>query len=298
MRSLRTSEAVGRIAGESAVAGNESDTFARLGFRLGKNAMRLSSLLCVMLLTSGLQAGLQTAAGLQASGTQALDPDAGQIFALANQTRTAQGLGSLTWDPALAAAALQHCKRMSVEGAIAHRYGGELDLTERAGHAGAHFSLIEENIAVGASAARIHQAWMESPDHRANLLNPEIDRVGIAVVAANGVLFAVADYGRGVQSMDTTQVEAHFAAMLRTKGLGIVKDPSQARAYCSSSGRFSGADQPSFLMRWQNPDTDQLPEELLKQVATKNYQRAAVGSCPAQGVDGGFTIYRVAVLLY
>ena len=254
-------------------------------------------LLCATLIVSGLSMGLPSARALQAPSGDVLAPDAEQLFALANQTRAARGLGALARDPELAVAALQHCKRMSVEGPIAHRYGGELDLTERAGHAGAHFSLIEENIAVGPSAAHIHQAWMESPDHRANLLNPEIDRVGIAVVAANGVLFAVADYGRGVQSMDAPQVEAHFAEMLRAKGLAIA-DPLQARAYCASSGRFSGADSPSFLMRWQNPDISQLPEELLKQLASRKYQRAAVGSCPAQGVDGGFTIYRVAVLLY
>src|ERR1700749_3302339 len=70
-----------------------------------------------------------------------------KIFALANQARAVQGLPALKWDPALAQAALRHCQRMSVEGPIAHRYNGELDLTERAAQAGAHFSLIEENIA-------------------------------------------------------------------------------------------------------------------------------------------------------
>jgi hypothetical protein len=31
---------------------------------------------------------------------------------------------------------------------------------------------------------------------------------------------------------------------------------------------------------------------------TRQYHRAAVGSCPARGGDGSFTAYRVAVLLF
>jgi uncharacterized protein YkwD len=72
-----------------------------------------------------------------------------QLFAMGNQARAKAGVAPLEWDPALAAAARKHCERMVAEGAISHRYGGELDLSERASSAGAHFGLIEENIAVG-----------------------------------------------------------------------------------------------------------------------------------------------------
>src|ERR1700721_2550180 len=82
---------------------------------------------------------------------QALRSQAEQLFVLGNQARAAQGLRPLQWDPALAAAALNHCARMAAEGPISHQYAGEPDLSQRAGRAGAHFSLIEENVAVGAS---------------------------------------------------------------------------------------------------------------------------------------------------
>lgn len=221
-----------------------------------------------------------------------------QLFALANQTRKAQGLPALEWDPALAEAALRHCRRMSLEGPIAHRYNGELDLTERAGQAGAHFSLIEENIAVGASPASIHQGWMNSPPHRANLLSPDINHVGIAVVAAQGVLFAVTDFSKSVETLTQAQVEGKIGGMLKGYGLAIASDPREARAYCESNGHFSGPDSPHFLMRWQNPDVSVLPEDLVKKASSGGYRTAAVGSCPSQGLDGTFTAYRLAVLLY
>jgi uncharacterized protein YkwD len=105
--------------------------------------------------------------------------NAEELFALANEARAAAGVGQLDWDPALAESALKHCLRMSVEGPIAHRYDGEPDLTARAGAAGAHFSYVEENIAVGSNPKTIHQGWLDSPEHRLNLLNPSVNRVGM-----------------------------------------------------------------------------------------------------------------------
>src|ERR1700691_5089554 len=145
---------------------------------------------------------------------QALQSGAEQLFALANQTRVAYGLGALKWDPALAAGALQHCLLIAHEGSISHRYQGEADLTVRASQAGAHFSLIEENVAVGPYVDGIHKGWMNSPRHRENLLNPQIDRVGIAVVERGGSFYAVADYARAVPVLTPSQVEAAVAGML------------------------------------------------------------------------------------
>jgi uncharacterized protein YkwD len=221
-----------------------------------------------------------------------------QLFALANQTRANYGLGVLKWDPALASGALQHCIRMTQGGSLSHQYRGEPDVTLRAGRAGAHFSLIEENIAIGPYASGIHQGWMNSPGHRANLLNAAIDRVGIAVLARGGALYAVADYARAVPVLTPVQVEGAFAGMLRARGLSVLRDSSAARAWCASSGRFHPADGASFLMRWQGSDVKELPSDLARRLASGEYRQAAVGSCPAQNVDGGFTAFRVAVLLY
>jgi hypothetical protein len=221
-----------------------------------------------------------------------------QLFKLANEARTAAGVGALTWDPALAEAALRHGMRMAIEGPIAHRYDGEPDLTSRAGAAGAHFSYVEENIAVGSIPETIQGGWMDSPEHRANLLNPEVDHVGIAVVASGGLIFAVADYTRAVTVLTQTQVEAAFAKLLRARQIMVMEDTNEARSYCASNGRYQGGDPPSFLFRWQNPDVTQLPAPLAEQLMSGRYHKAAVGSCPAQDVNGAFTIYRVAVLLY
>lgn len=241
------------------------------------------------------QDGVQGAAGADMRGADE------QIFALANEARAQAGVGRLQWDPALAQAALAHCRRMVAEGPIAHRYGGEADLTGRAAQAGARFSMIEENVAIGPSGDAIHEEWMQSPGHRANLLSPDVDHVGIAVVAARGVLYAVADYSRSVQQMSAAQVEARVAALVRVSGVTILGDPRLAREACQADEgmpRTANGSKPLFIMRWQDSDLTRLPQALVDKLASGNYRQAAVGSCAAQGQEGTFTAYRVAVLLY
>ena len=223
-----------------------------------------------------------------------------QIFALGNQARAQAGVATLAWDPALASAALQHCRIMAAAGPISHQYRGEPDLGSRAAQAGAHFGLIEENVGLAPSAAAVHQGWMQSPGHRKNLLSPEVDHVGIAVVYAHGVLYVVADYSAAVENLSPAQVEARVAALVRASGVSILADPKPARSACTGDHDLlrSTAASPAWMIRWQNADLAHLPEDLVKQLASGNYRKAAIGSCPAQNGGGAFTSYRVAVLLY
>lgn len=230
-----------------------------------------------------------------------MQPDAQLLLRLANQARAAAGAGPLEWDPALAEAARKHCLRMAAAGNISHRYAEEADLTDRAATAGARFSLVEENVASAWDAPAIHDAWMHSPGHRANLLNTEVNRVGIAVVAGRNTLYAVADYSRAVELRTQEQIEAAVVRNLQVLGVGVLNDPAGARAACEMDHgmprRLSGP-QPRFVLRWQQADLDHLPKQLVDTVASGEYKQASVGSCAPQGVNGAFSTYRVAVLLY
>ncbi len=61
--------------------------------------------------------------------------------------------------------------------------------------AGARFSVISENVAEAPSALMIQDAWMNSPKHRENLLDPRVDSIGIRVIARGDRLYAVEDFG-------------------------------------------------------------------------------------------------------
>jgi uncharacterized protein YkwD len=272
-------------------------------------AMRVLSLVLVEMVAVAITAQPRLLPAAQAQyqqypqyGADGPDLRAGveQIFALGNQARAQAGVASLGWDPALAAAAMQHCRMMAAAGPISHQYRGEPDLSTRAAQAGAHFSLIEENVAFAPSASAVHQAWMQSPGHRENLLSPEVDHVGIALVYARGELYAVADYSAAVENLGQAQVEARVTALVRVSGVSILADPRLARSACASDDdllRSPGA-RPAWMIRWQDSDLSHLPRDLVKQLQSGKYRQAAIGSCPAQDDGGAFTSYRVAVLLY
>ncbi|MDR3742060.1 MAG: CAP domain-containing protein [Terracidiphilus sp.] len=263
------------------------------------NAMR--AVVYLSLVTAAWQlAGAQTMRTAN-RGDGVMPAAAEQLMALANRSRAQAGLAPLKWDESLAAAARAHTLRMASEGPISHRYGGEAGLSDRAAHTGAHFDLIEENVAIGPDPATIHEEWMQSPGHRANLLNGEVNRVGIAVVSARGVLYATADYAQGVEKLSAAQVEARIAELIRVSGVEVRGNPAQARATCAVDRGLptaQGGPQATFVARWQDADLSHLPDSLTERLASGRYHMAAVGSCPAQNVDGGFTSYRVAVLLY
>ena len=255
----------------------------------------LLSLSVVVLLSGGAKLAI-------AQSDEYLQAESQQLFTLANQARAQAGVSPLKWDPALAQAALKHTRRMVSEGgAIQHNYPGELDLTERAGLSGAHFDLIEENIAVGPTSPEIHDAWMHSKLHRENMLNAEVNRIGIAVIVRRGVLYATADFSRAVEAYSQAQVEELVGSLIEHQGLKVLRDHSLARQACPADRGFpsvpNGA-QPTFVMRWQDSDPSRLPKNLLQQLSSKRFHEAAVGSCQPSGDAGTFTAYRIAVLLY
>lgn len=250
-------------------------------------------------MVAAVGAGVGTMARAQAGPSRPAAAE--ELFALANQARARAGARPLEWDSALAEAAMKHCQRMVQEGPIAHRYGGEMGLAERAAAAGAHFSEIEENVAVGQYAAQIQDGWMHSPGHRENLLNPAVDHVGVAVVSARGVLYAVEDFSHAVKKKSPAEVEGTIAGLIRMSGMKVRRDPHDARLACATSSglpRGLTGGEPGFVMRWQDADLKRLPQPLVDRLGSGQYREADVGSCPAHEDGESFSAYRLAVLLY
>jgi uncharacterized protein YkwD len=116
------------------------------------------------------------------------------IFDSANRERTARNLPLLRWNTGLAVAARRHAQAMAQKGALSHQFPGEPAMGMRIRLAGVQFNSAAENVAQGPSAAVLHDEWMNSPAHRDNILDPELDSIGVAVVERNGELFAVQDF--------------------------------------------------------------------------------------------------------
>ena len=220
------------------------------------------------------------------------------LLQLANQARAAHHLPPLHWDSELAEAARAHLKWVLNEpGELLHQYPGEPDLLTRGARAGAHFSTIAENIGGrGESPEDLQKIWMTTPTHRANLLDPNLNAVGIALVERGGLLYAVEDFARSVVVQQNGGIEKRVAQLLQERGIAPASSNADARATCTMPTGNAG--HPKMVIQWDGPNPTELPDVLLQQIASGRYTTAQVGSCHSNQANQQFTLYHVAVLLY
>jgi hypothetical protein len=227
---------------------------------------------------------------------QASDP-AQTLFEIANHERAARGLAPLKWRATLAEAARAHARRMAAQNTLSHQLPGEPDMAARATSAGARFHALAENVAEGPGAENIHQQWMKSPPHRANLLDPQLDSVGIAVAERRGVLFAVEDFSFEAGTLSIQEQEGIVGAKLQSRGLRLLNDTADARRSCVLDNGYAGSHVPSFVLHYATPDLPTLPDLLEQRIQTGKYHTAGVGAC-ASDAKTGSSNYRIAVLLF
>ena len=218
------------------------------------------------------------------------------LFQSANAERAQRGLQPLRWDVSLYKAAGNHAREMAQRQSISHQYAGEAELTERGKMAGARFSTIAENVAMAPTAVTIHTAWMNSPHHRENLLDPDVDSVGISVLQRNGELYAVEDFDRSVERLSLDEQESQVAELLQQTASVQVATSEEARQTCSMESGYAGR-RPWFVMRYTAGDLTRLPEQLKAKLATGKYHQAVVGACQGRQKQA-FTSFNIAVLLY
>lgn len=149
---------------------------------------------------AGAAAGLDAVAGVRAvGGVPAMElpaaaqppaavagvagsPVALEVVALVNEARAAHGLAPVTVDIALARVAGAHSRQMASAGRMAHDGIGNGTPSERIRAALPKARRTAENVAAGQpDAAAVMRGWMDSPGHRANILDPQLRRIGVDV---------------------------------------------------------------------------------------------------------------------
>jgi uncharacterized protein YkwD len=107
-------------------------------------------------------------------------PDA-QVVDLVNAARSDAGCGALRVDDRLVAAAQAHSDDMAAQDYFSHTSLDGRTFTDRVLAAG-YPSPGGENIAQGQQGARaVHDAWMNSEGHRANILNCAFTAIGVGL---------------------------------------------------------------------------------------------------------------------
>ncbi|MGE7760069.1 CAP domain-containing protein [Peribacillus sp. NPDC097895] len=103
-----------------------------------------------------------------------------QILRLVNEERSKQGLPSLEMDSAISHVAILKSEDMRDNNYFNHtspRYGSPFEMMKSFG---VSYNYAGENIAAGQpSAEAVMSSWMNSPGHKANILNKNYSKIGI-----------------------------------------------------------------------------------------------------------------------
>lgn len=127
-----------------------------------------------------------------------------------NAERTARGLRALAVPGDLTAVAQRHSGRMAERRSLYHNpnLGSEVSGWRRVG----------ENVGYGGDVAAVHRAFMDSPAHRDNVLDPAWTEVGAGTVTdSGGVLWVTVVFRLPVQVSTPAPAPASRPAIRRTR---------------------------------------------------------------------------------
>lgn len=173
--------------------------------RVGVGVVKSGKTLCVVQLAAGKKVADNAAAPPPLAPPQqtppqstpgapaaaALTPDEQRMVELVNAERARYGLPALKTNPQLVQLARLKAKDMVENNYFSHTsptYGSPFEMMRAFG---VTYSFAGENLAGASTVEAAHQALMNSPGHRANILNPNFKEVGIGVVpgSAYGKIF-------------------------------------------------------------------------------------------------------------
>ena len=156
------------------------------------NISVLAALLGVSLALAGCNSSPQPSASRSVAAVQSVPFTPQNALARVNAYRQSQGAPPVRLDPVLMRAAAAHSKAMEASRTMSHEVGGEFSTRLAAFGVGRVAAV--ENVAAGQrSLDQVMESWRNSSGHAANLRNPAMTRMGIAVAGGYWTLIMTAD---------------------------------------------------------------------------------------------------------
>ncbi len=193
---------------------------------------------------------------------------------LANEERDAAGVAPLVFNETLTEAAQQKADHMAQLGYFAHYGPDGTSPWHWMREAGYTFAFAGENLAIDFSHSRdVTKAWMESPKHRANILNGRFSEIGVAI--AHG------EY----EGRETTFVVQMF-------GVPGAERPGDSAEQAELDPLETSTPQDSVILGVSGEDEDDSLVSLKEAVETDQelfvaVQDLSVDSLPSSAAEGG-----------
>jgi uncharacterized protein YkwD len=235
-----------------------------------------------------------------------------QLLDLANQARAQAGAPRLTLDAGLCRAARAHAEAMFAARQLSHQFDGEPTLPQRLATA-THTQLDQEgeNVALDFDAENGHKHLMLSPPHRANLLNPAYNVIGLGVVRSGDRLYIVQDFGHALPNYSAVEVKERIAATVaqarhraNQPDLARLDLPAADDAACSmaQADKLGTSSVHQIAQRYTvltytslHPET--LPANASHVLASHNLRSFSVGTCYARTETYPTGVYWVVLSL-
>ncbi len=108
---------------------------------------------------------------------------ASEVLTLTNNEREKNGLKPLEWDDSLASLAEERCTDMVNRNYFSHNNPDGETVFDIMKKAGISYWTAGENIAAGQySPEAVVESWMNSEEHKSNILSPNFEKLGVGVV--------------------------------------------------------------------------------------------------------------------
>lgn len=137
-----------------------------------------------------------------------------ELLRLTNAERAQQGFAALENNELLARAAHVHARLMMREHKLSHQFSGEPNLQQRIGATHLRFQSSGENVAfftdthdAKKNAEQANDMLMHSPPHRANILGPDYNSIGIAMESDRREVWIVQDFAKAFPEVSEHDVE-------------------------------------------------------------------------------------------
>src|ERR1700735_2339293 len=312
--------------------------------RAGRRFVTTSLLAFVLAFVQGMSAAsIQPSAGLMAAGDAAADQSAEAadeptqhaslkaaaatspniplnfdteaeqtLLELANQARAQAGAPRLALDAGMSIAARTHAAAMFAARQLSHQFDGEPSLPQRLAAASrTQLDQEGENVALDFDAEKGHQHLMLSPPHRANLLNPAYNVIGLGIVRSGDRLYIVQDFGHALPNYSPAEVQDQIAtavAQLRRQSgqpaLARRDLPIADAAACSMAQADQLGTTPVHqlaqrytVLTFTSLHPEALPNQANQAIAKLNQRSFSIGECYARTTTYPTGVYWVVLSL-
>jgi uncharacterized protein YkwD len=235
-----------------------------------------------------------------------------QILELANRSRQQAGAPPLSMDSGLTHAARVHAQAMLEARQLSHQFDGEPSLPNRLA-AATQLQLDQEgeNVALDMDPAQAEQHLMLSPPHRANLLNPAYNVVGMGVVRSGDRLYVVQDFGHALPNYSLADVKDRIAgsvqrarrnanaADLPRNDLASADDTACSMAHADklTTAAVHQLSERYTVLTFTSLHPETLPTGFERAIASHNLRSFSIGACYARTETYPTGVYWVVLSL-